>query len=401
MTPENHVLVRCVSERFEMAGTSNRASGGIQGGNRGRRSLQQQPQEEEDEFAMAAMAAMGISDGYQPSDMSNSNPTYAFQPSTTRPGLAAQRRITPPPRPSSASKPQKPESFALRHDGAMGHLGESSSAAGGSSTSAPTLSRTTTRSSSISSVSEIYVRPEEPYSGPTAPSFNYQMHPQQSRDVRASIATTIARTERSYQGPSAPVHPYGMYPQNTAPESVSGRGIPPSTYPAGFPGRNNQFQRRLGPDGEEVADMIGPDGYTEQLPPYTQYPDEAFARKARLAESRSLIPGAGGLGLATRDPQFASREDLSRAHSQRSMQSIVSTRPSTMVETQALEQEPLPSEKKKLKKWQVKARKKVCGIVPLWSILMALMVLLIFVIILAVTLVLLKPKMRKDTSTGK
>ena len=64
-----------------------------------------------------------------------------------------------------------------------------------------------------------------------------------------------------------------MYPQNTVPEDgqdvVAGMPLP---IGAGFPGLQGQnFQRRLGPDGEDVDDLIGPDGYAEQLPPYSRY----------------------------------------------------------------------------------------------------------------------------------
>jgi hypothetical protein len=50
----------------------------------------------------------------------------------------------------------------------------------------------------------------------------------------------------------------------------------------GFPGMRQQYARRLGPDGEEADDIIGPDGHAEQLPPYSRYPlaeptKEAFA----------------------------------------------------------------------------------------------------------------------------
>ena len=116
------------------------------------------------------------------------------------------------------------------------------------------------------------------------------MYPQESRLARtASIATTstVPVPDRPYDGPGGPTHPYGMYPQNTVPESeAADESSPLAPVPVGFPGLNNNYQRRLGPEGEEIADIIGPDGHTEQLPPYTQYPDEAFARKTRPAGKR-------------------------------------------------------------------------------------------------------------------
>jgi hypothetical protein len=50
----------------------------------------------------------------------------------------------------------------------------------------------------------------------------------------------------------------------------------------GFPGRNANFHRQLGPDGEE-QDIIGPDGHTEQLPPYSKYPNEVEKAMALAA----------------------------------------------------------------------------------------------------------------------
>jgi hypothetical protein len=50
------------------------------------------------------------------------------------------------------------------------------------------------------------------------------------------------------------------------------------------------------------------------------------------------------------------------------------------------------SEKRELKSWQKFARRKICGIVPIWAIALAAIVLVIFGIILAVVLVALKPK---------
>ena len=63
-----------------------------------------------------------------------------------------------------------------------------------------------------------------------------------------------------------------MYAQNTVPEDdvALAAGLAPQTV-AGLPGSQPNFQRRLGPDGEDVDDLIGPDGYTEQLPPYSRF----------------------------------------------------------------------------------------------------------------------------------
>ena len=341
-------------------------------------------QSEEDEFALAAM---GISDGYQPTDETNHSQAYLSPRSPLLPNMvSSQRTVTPPPRPSSTSKPPQ-RSFSLRFDGQMGHVSGSSSTAEGSSLGRSS-SFSNRRSSTISTSSSVPVRSEEPYTGPTGPSHSYSAYDQQAGNFRASLATTVVRSERSYHGPMAPVHPYGMYPQNIAPEPES--ESVQDTIPVGFPGRNNDYLRRTGPEGEEVGDMIGPDGHTEALPPYSQYPDEAFARKARLAELRTNVEGAGGIGMATRNPEFESTSNLSRTSTQHTAPSIAPSRDEPVSPTAEPAAE--MSEKKPLKKWQERARKKVCGVVPLWALVLAVTVLISFVLILATTLYALRPK---------
>lgn len=130
---------------------------------------------------------------------------------------------------------------------------------------------------SIRSISTFgFPRAQSPYQGATGPSHPYGMYPQDIGVVRTpSVATisTIRQPERSYSGPNGPTQPYGIYPQNTVLEddqdAVAGMPLPVG---AGFPGLQGQnYQRRLGPDREDVDDLIGPDGYVEQLPPYSRY----------------------------------------------------------------------------------------------------------------------------------
>lgn len=328
------------------------------------------------------LEAMGISDGFRPSAaMTGHNVGVSSQ--TSQPVTPGRR--TPPPRPSSTAKP-KLESFALRHDGGMGHIAGNGSV-GPSHAPSPIPTRLSTVSNDAS-----YVRTESPYLGPTAPSHAYQMYPQESRIARTmSVATTstVAVPDRPYNGPGGPTHPYGMYPQNLTPEEeVAGEaGSVPPPVPVGFPGLNNNYQRRLGPEGEEIAGIIGPDGHTEELPPYTQYPDEAIARKTRPGITVPPLAGAGGIGLATRNPEFESSEDLNTPQSRQSTRSLAtdSTHQINMAAATM-------SEKPQLKKWQVAAKRKVCGIIPVWAIALAAIVFILFGIILGTVLAILKPK---------
>lgn len=336
--------------------------------------LSMQHDNEEDDYNLEAM---GISDGFRPADVSVTHNRVPSQNNNERP----LGRRTPPPRPSSTTKP-KFDSFALRHDGAMGPIVSRNSTVASSSVTGPT------RSSSVST-DMAYVRAESPYQGPVGPSHPYQMYPQESRLARTvSVATTSTAhvPERTHTGPNGPTHPYGMYPQSIVPEaegSSSQTTVPP--VPVGFPGLNNNYHRRLGPDGEEIADIIGPDGHTEQLPPYTQY-DEAMARKARPMIQMPLA-GAGGIGLATRNPEFASREDLNSPQSRQSTRSLISDS-NNQINTAALD----ASEKPQLKKWQRVAKRKACRIVPIWAIVLVGIVVVLFGIILGSVLAALKPE---------
>jgi hypothetical protein len=364
------------THRVNIMVTSDRHSTGIDRRASVRSSLQDNGSDGDDDD----LTAMGVSDRFRRPGVDAGHTRLNSQSSQShdRP----QGRRTPPPRPSSATKPRY-ESFALRHDGATSPLSSRHS------TIASTSSVPVTRSSSVST-EMAFVRAESPYRGPTGPSHPYQMYPQESRLARtASMATTstVQVPERSYAGPSGPTHPYGMYPQNTVPEaedSSDGDVIVPA--PVGFPGRNHDYHRRLGPEGEEIADIIGPDGHTEQLPPYSQYPDEAFARKIRPA-AQPLLTGAGGIGLATRDPEFASREDLTTPQSHHSSRSLVSES-SSQINTAASGE----SEKPRLKKWQEVARRRVCGIIPIWAFVLVGAAFILFAILMGSVFAALKPK---------
>ncbi|KAI0899205.1 hypothetical protein F4806DRAFT_328781 [Annulohypoxylon nitens] len=373
------------------------------------------------------LQAMGIADGFRPVELTHHDTP---RQSTTTPQDAPTASKSPP-RPSSITKPhRRNESLALQHDGSTT---ESDSDRTG-------LDRTSTRDSTVSTASP-FVDVEDPYEGPSGPSHPYQMYPQDVRLARtASLATTSTApiSERSYNGPRGPAHPYGMYPQGTIPESDA---VPGRTAQAdinvGFPGTTDNYQRRIGPDGEDVADLIGPDGHTEQLPPYTRYPEEAYTRKVMGVETPQpvpvpvqpmqsippvqqdnqqeqqqqqqqqqphpqpmlAIPGTGGIGRAALNPEFASTDDLGDMNSPQSRQSVRSFTSDNsqrgLTATSQSDSE-ISDEKKALKDWQVTAKRRVWGIVPCWAIILAAIVLVLMGIILgAVIGTLLNPHFKK------
>lgn len=86
-----------------------------------------------------------------------------------------------------------------------------------------------------------------------------------------------------------------MYQQNTVEEDIESSSVDIGTMniPQGFPApdpHNQHYQRRY-QNGEETGEIVGPDGHTEQLPPYTRYPDD-------IPPKNPQGPGAAVAGVA-------------------------------------------------------------------------------------------------------
>lgn len=146
----------------------------------------------------------------------------------------------------------------------------------------------------------------------TGPSHPYGMYPQHTMDRSNSVATASTGRQDRPMSIQRPAHPYAMYSQSglddeTPSERV--QAIPPAlppiqtAMPVGFPGLNNGYHRVLGPDGEE-QDIIGPDGHTEQLPPYSRYPDEGPTKASMAAEASAsrIIPTPLSSAVDAEDP---------------------------------------------------------------------------------------------------
>lgn len=379
-------------------------------------SLQQDTTEsfelDDDDYALMALGVMP--DGYRPQPAAANNvsiqPEPAIRSPSPDPAESSSSSAAIPARPqrSSISKPPSSnrDSLTLRHDGAMGHVPASS------------LSRV-----SSASTDAAFIPVDGPYQGPSGPSHPYQMYSQDARPTRTmSMATTsttpTARPESEYNGPTGPSHPYSMYPQNPVEIPISQPVVP--AIPVGFTNVPDMYQRRLGPEGEEAGAMIGPDGHTEELPPYTRYPDEFYTRKIRanevpahagpcdgpqpcastaaagtvagtaaaaaaapaltLANIPPSIPGAGGIGLAARNPEFDARsvEDARSPQSRQSTRSFASESHHD-INTAAV----AVSEKPQLSKWQKFMKRKACGVIPYWALGLTGGALLIVITIVA------------------
>ncbi|KAK4105169.1 hypothetical protein N658DRAFT_503354 [Parathielavia hyrcaniae] len=335
--------------------------------------------DEDYDLAVAGMVADGFRPTHSNGRTAPSTPSLASASTATLHAEGSPASTSSDGRPKSTAKPQVPQYIlSIRNDPS-----------------------TLTRSTSNSTESTLYATADSPYQGPSGPSHPYQMYPQNVRLARTlSVATssTMPSSESSYRGPRGPSYPYGLYPQTNA---VEPDVEPPAAIPLGFRGLPDQYQRRIGPEGEDVADLIGPDGHTEQLPPYTRYPDEAYLRKAAVVDnppnaagggatvvqpvlaippSTGLsVPGAGGLGLATRNPEFDSTDDLTSARSRHSTRSFRSDESHRRFR---LDYEEVSEKRDPPKIWQAWMRRKAFGIVPYWAICLTGLVLFVMAIIL-------------------
>ncbi|KAK1832436.1 hypothetical protein QBC39DRAFT_304850 [Podospora conica] len=322
---------------------------------------------EDDELDLSAAL---VSDGFRPQGMASTPPAPPRLPPPIQ--TVPSTNVPEPPtaassgRRSSISKPHRPqESFSLRHEGGMGPIDEAS----------PSLNRSTSRSTQ----STAYIpQPDGPYRGPSGPSHPYPQYPQNV--VRTMSMTTVSTghvSESSYNGPTAPAYAYGMHTQEAG-----------------------QYQRRLGPEGEDMG-IVGPGGHTEELPPYSERADTACERKARdfgtepatlgigaqvvrpaRRSSLPAIPGAGGLGLATRNPEFESREDLDSPRSGRSFRSSTSDSSEHEVNLAAEKAGNMSEKEQPVTGWRGLMRRKVWNTVPMWSLGLVGVVLLLMAIIL-------------------
>ena len=170
-----------------------------------------------------------------------------------------------------------------------------------------------------------------------------------------------------------------MYSQNTVPEDeISPVSAIQQPMPVGFPGRTPDYRRRLGANGEDADDLIGPDGYTEQLPPYTRYPNNVPPKNG--------APGPASILSAEREQLDASEETLMNPFNSRESvhQNLHTYHSSTQLtaeaRSEAHQEDTGGNFKERVKE---KGKKKVlCGLVPLW--LVAILVIAVVAVLAGV-----------------
>lgn len=224
------------------------------------------------------------------------------------------------------------------------------------------------------------------------PSHPYGMYPQGTipRSPSVTTSSTIRPLQRQSSIRNGPQHPYTMYPQGVD-EDIDDEddALVQSSVPVGFPGLGHSYQRRLGPDGEE-QDIIGEDGHTEQLPPYTRYPEDA-PEKMPLLEVPAAPAAPTALHsrapVAGTDPTMDLMHNTIIPQSTPTPQSMTDgsalTRQSTARSARSLESHQNSTASNKSwseKSWKEKRKTRFCGI-PFGWLLLSVSVLAIIAII--------------------
>ena len=342
---------------------------------RSRRSRSSNPDVFSDDYA-ADMPL--VADGFRPSaPRSNSAPapdparslslpraigrrSIALQPSANDSEGPSKKR--PPPQssiaPGTRSGSAQRNSFSLRHDAQHSDMPRRIPSFASSVTSDP-LARPLSGARIPATP-----RAQSPFNGPQTPSHPYGVDPQNTPN-RSSTLPTLRPADSPFSGSHRPTHPYGMYPQDTSAgtmlESVDIAHV-------GFPGLRQQYQRQIGPEGEEADDIIGPDGHTEQLPPYTRYPEaEPLPRKeaaAAAAAAPAPAPTSARPRSATEPPQTVA---TGASASDELLPNAAPPTPSTTaVSSNEAASDELPSSKEK---WTERSKKRVCGgRLPRWAL---------------------------------
>lgn len=227
------------------------------------------------------------------------------------------------------------------------------------------------------------------------PSHPYGMYPQTTVARSSSVTTSsTSRPPRRSFSAQPPTHPYGLYAQNVV-ESPDEPPITPTpaAIPVGFPGLGAGFHRRIGPDGEE-QDIIGPDGHTEQLPPYSRFPEEGPTKAAMAAEANATnvdIPPSPTTPITPPSAEIPPPPTPAPQQEEQANDSASSSSGSDVAERGLSEKK--PEKKKVTKRW---SDKRLWGCVPLGVVILVLVLIVIFAIILgaAIGTVVVKSKNR-------
>lgn len=222
------------------------------------------------------------------------------------------------------------------------------------------------RSQSVTSRFSIPTQPLGPYSGTTGPSHPYAMYPQVGVGRSPSVTSTSTGRLTEPVDSNSPQHPYSLYRQNVIVDEY----MDETAIPLGFPGHNRGYQIPSLQRENELGDIVGPDGHTEQLPPYSRYP-EGMASKEALPHQRVIEASSDQNEINS--PRYvepsmtetSSRTLVSQPSPEQSTHTIAGDAPPTGV--MAFEE-----------KLQRKAKQRVCCDLPIWTLILVAVVLVVF-----------------------
>ena len=239
---------------------------------------------------------------------------------------------------------------------------------------------------SISSASSSrFAGSNSPRFGAAGMSHPYGVYSQGTVTRTASTATSsTARRQRGSGSRAGPQHPYAMYAQGVDDDDAleNDHAAVESHDPIGFVRLGQTYERRRGPDGEE-QDILGAYGHTEQLPPYSRYPEDGPEKAPLIVpeppnalHSRAPVLGTDpGMELmhAQLQPSPQSMTDESELQRQPSRSSRMSGSLLASARTDSILAEKRWGEKT----WKEKKKTRVCGVPFYWFVLASAVILFI------------------------
>ena len=311
----------------------------------------------EDPFGQAPL---NVSDGFMPRSARRDDaeaPRSQFPPSTQPAGMTISLHITPATQ-GRSKRDEAAGSLGLRHDGVAQHP------------ASPPISEPGPGAAVVDPIMKPALSPHAYSSSSQVPGgFSDLGGTSSNSETALGSRTTSEGTDDGARGPQ---HPYALYPQNTVPEDQPVSR--PSTIPVGFSGLPQAYDRPADTRGEEPRDMISPDGYAEQLPPYSRYPNSQLPRPSGEPQARLEEPATPRVAV------LASAEPGISQHPLDNSESRISTRTGDSDSSQESSAGTPNSHSPMKGKWTSTSKKRVCcGRLPLWAVVMFVLVIILVI----------------------
>lgn len=223
-----------------------------------------------------------------------------------------------------------------------------------------------------SASSSAFARTHSPLQGDGGPSHPYTMYPQGTTIGRMSSTSTTS-TIRPVAGapllPQQPAHPYGMYPQNVADDDMDDDDEldhPQDGIPVGYPGLTPNYATRRLPRDDH--DNISISAHSEQLPPYSEYPEDGAPKNIVLPQQTPSGQSSSTLGGQQVQTAFAHRAPQSMSDNTplSTSSTLTAGQGSPLNEPTSADVTPKSWSEKS---WKEKRKTKFCGVPFGWILL--------------------------------